>query len=57
VSPPPRRGQTPSWLGTILVVVAVAVMMLRAAVELRRGVTPGASPATPATGSERRDGG
>jgi hypothetical protein len=38
----PRR--TPSWLGTLVVIVAVLVMGWRAAAELRRATTPRDAP-------------
>ena len=44
---PGRRRRAPPWLGTVIVAVAVVVMGLRAAAELRRSLTP-ASAATSA---------
>lgn len=35
-----RPRQAPSWLGTVVVVVAALVMMWRAAIELRRATAP-----------------
>jgi hypothetical protein len=39
--------QAPSWIGALVVAVAVAVLCLRAAAELRRSVAP-PTPAAPA---------
>jgi hypothetical protein len=41
-----RVRQPPSWLGTLIVAIAAAVMCIRAAVQLRAGVAP--APAAPA---------
>jgi hypothetical protein len=38
-----RRRQAPSWVGTLVIAIAVAVLCLRAAAELRRAVTPSPS--------------
>jgi hypothetical protein len=37
----PRR-PAPSWLGTLVVVIAVLVMLWRASLQLRHAVTPNA---------------
>ena len=39
-----RARRAPSWLGTLVVVVAVVVMGWRAAAQLRRATTPRAAP-------------
>jgi len=47
VSPPRHPRRAPSWLGTLVVAVAVAVMFLRAAAALRRSISTGAPSASP----------
>ncbi len=46
MSDPRRRQRASSWLGTLVVTVAIIVIGLRAAASLRRSI------ATPAPGSE-----
>lgn len=41
-----RARQAPSWLGTLVVVIAVLVIGWRAAAELRRATSPRAAPST-----------
>jgi hypothetical protein len=43
-----RRHQSPAWLSTWVVVIAVGVMCIRAAMALRRSVDPTSSPASAA---------
>jgi hypothetical protein len=48
--------QAPSWIGTLVVAIAVAALCLRAAAELRRAVAPTPAPegGAPSTILEKR---
>jgi hypothetical protein len=46
--------QAPSWIGTLVIAIAVAVLCLRAAAELRRAVAPPPAAAVPEGGAPAR---
>jgi hypothetical protein len=50
-----RARQAPSWIGTLIVAVAVAVLCLRAAAALRRAVTAPPAATPPAAEAPRRE--